>query len=412
MGRFLDYAKGMELDSEMEDEELNPAVSVRIAEHDDNRASVRPSSPSIAVQPAQSQSLSRKTEAAEISASSILSLGYQTYEMSENTVNPQSSAFDIGQGLETSDLVNATWASVEPIQLYPNGISHPSSVASLNESLPPPFSYSYQETSFARRLLRSTIETAVRLLTDPNAQGEDILRFCRFTFTWVTRARCLAKLKSILARTSHENLEVWGAPHWHLGGSGLHYPRNGFDMGSPPPPGWAAKQPMGPHAAMPVETPVDPSLRIDAIVKLFGIEGEWFDSNDVEEYLRSKGIFLDGQSNWVEVDLALDTNLSTTGSLTASSKTSGGGPQSPQNPSPPTYANIAIQQADAAYWGNETAAMLDFSGMGAEFAFTESPSFDPKSLNAPGLFQTSAYSTNPKSPSKVYLDVEKFIRSL
>ena len=303
----------------------------------------------------------------------------------------------------------APWITAEPAHLYPIEAPFPS----LNEPLPPPVTYSFQESSFARRLLRSTVEAAVRLLTDPNSRREDIFRFCRFTFTWVTRARCLAKLKSLLATTTRESLEIWAAPQWHLGGSGLHYPRSGLDVGSFPPPGWTAREPMGPRRAMNVETPLDPSLDINAIVKLMGLEGDWFDSNDVEQYLRTKGVFLDGQSNWAEVELALEPNPSTTDSPVGSSGNSSGGPQSPHNPSP-ALNNALLQQVDTEYWSNENAARFNPSDTVTGVPFTETPSFNHKSLNSTATFHANVFSYNVSNTgyeNKVFLDVEKFIRS-
>ena len=226
-------------------------------------------------------------------------------------------------------------------------------------------------------------------------------------------ARCLAKLKSLLATTTRESLEIWTAPQWHLGGSGLHYPRSGLDVGSLPPPGWTAREPMGPRRAMNVETPLDPSLDINAIVKLMGIEGEWFDSNDVEQYLRTKGIFLDGQSSCAAVDLATEPNLSTTDSPVASSRNSSGGPQSPHNPSP-AFNSTLIQHVDTEYRGNENAAIFNLLDTGTGIPYTESSSFNPKSSNCTNNFQTNVFSydaPNTRYQNKVYLDVEKFIRS-
>lgn len=409
MGRFIDYAKSMEPDSEINDEELIPEMPVRLVKNDDVRDGTSLSLPSITEQPAQPQSLLRMNEPVLMATASRLPPEYENYQTADGTSNAQASAFGNAQALQTRDLGNVSWITAEQADLYPTQAPF----QSLNEPLPPPLSYSFQESSFARRLLRSTVEAAVRLLTDPNSRREDIFRFCRFTFTWVTRARCLAKLKSLLATTTRESLEIWAAPQWHLGGSGLHYPRSGLDVGSSPPPGWTAREPMGPHRARIVETPVDPSLDITAIVKLMGLEGEWFDSNDVEQYLRTKGIFLDGQSNWAEVDLATEPNPSITDSPVASSRNSSGGPQSPRNPSP-AFNNALIQQVDNEYWGYGNAAMFNLSDTGTGIPFEESSSANPKSFHSTNNLQANVFSydvPNTRYQCKVYLDVEKFIGS-
>lgn len=409
MGRFIDYAKSMEHDSDIDEEEFSPDMPLRPAKNGDVRDGTSLSLQSITEQPAQPQSLLRMDEPVLMATTSRLPPEYQNYQTAEGISNAQASSFDNSQALQTSDLGDVSWNTAGPAHFYPTEAPFPS----FNEPLPPPVTYSFQESSFARRLLRSTVEAAVRLLTDPNSRREDIFRFCRYTFTWVTRARCLAKLKSLLATTTRESLEIWTAPQWHLGGSGLHYPRSGLDVGSLPPPGWTAREPMGPRRAMNVETPLDPSLDINAIVKLMGIEGEWFDSNDVEQYLRTKGIFLDGQSSWAAVDLATEPNLSTTDSPVASSRNSSWGPQSPHNPSP-AFNSTLIQHVDTEYRGNENAAIFNLLDTGTGIPYTESSSFNPKSSNCTNNFQTNVFSydaPNTRYQNKVYLDVEKFIRS-
>lgn len=408
VGRFIDYAKCMELDREIDEEALSPEMPLSLVNTDDARDGTSLSLPSVTEQPAQPQSLLCMNEPVLMATASGLALEYQIDQTAEGTSNTHASVFDNSQAFPIGDSGNASWVTAEPAHVCP--IEAP--LPTLNEPLPPPATYSFQESSFARRLLRSTVEAAVRLLTDPNSRREDIFRFCRYTFTWVTRARCLAKLKSLLATTTRESLEIWAAPQWHLGGSGLHYPRSGLDVGSLPPPGWTARGPMGPHRAMNAETPLDPSLDINAIVKLMGLEGEWFDSNDVEQYLRTKGIFLDGQSNWAEVDLASEPNLSTADSPVGSSKNSSGGPQSPHNPSP-AFNNALIQQVDSEYWGNENAAMFNPSDTGTGVSFAES-SFNQKSPNPTANFQANVVSydiSNTSYQNKVYLDVDNFIRS-
>lgn len=409
MGRFIGFAKSMEPNSDVDEAELSSEVPLRLLKNDDVRDGTDLSLPSITEESAQPHHLFRINEPIPMATDSSLPLEYQNYQTAEGNGNTQASAFDNSQALQTSDLGDGPWNTAEPAHFYSLGAPFPS----LNEPLPPPVTYSFQESSFARRLLRSTVEAAVRLLTDPNSQREDIFRFCRYTFTWVTRARCLAKLKSLLATTTRESLEIWAAPQWHLGGSGLHYPRSGLDVGSSPPPGWTAREPMGPRRAMNVETPLDPSLDINAIVKLMGLEGEWFDSNDVEQYLRTKGIILDGQSNWAEVDLAPEPNSSTTDSPVASSRNSSGGPQSPHNPSP-AFNSALIQQVDTDYWGNENAAVFSILDTGTRIPFTESSSLNPKSFNSTYNFQANVLShdaPNTRYQHKVYLDVEKFIKS-
>ena len=421
MERFIDYARSMAPDSEVEDEESTPILSARVFEHEDAPSDSMLPSPSTVKQAAQSRSRSPMNEIAEIVVSSAL--GYQTtYELAKDTnaVNAQSSAFNNAQVMQFNSLDNTTWAPIQPLQRYRADVSSLSTeqqslLPSVNHSLPPPPSYSFHETSFARRLIRTTLETAVRLMTDPNGSREDIFRFCKNTFTWTTAPRCLNKLKQILSRSTHESLEFWGAPQWHIGGAGLHYPRVGIDGRSPPPPNWECMGPVGPRPPLLPEKSVD-GLDATAIMELTGVEGEWFDSNDVEQYLRTKGVFLDGQSAWAEINIAAEVppeiNLPMS-SPTDSSKNSSGGPQSPPNIEPACSSDGTMLQTADHLWNEQAAAVPNFSHTEIGVLFNDPWAYSPKSLNAPEPFQITAY-PNPISSksSKLYVDVEKFVKSL
>lgn len=419
-GRFVDLAQSVTPDSEAEDGEHTPVLSARAHEPENIRCESRLPSPLTTTQAVQPPTPSPRTGLDEIVTDSAL--GYETtYRMDDGTdvANAQSSSFDATQDVGISSLHNEIWAPVEPMQFqragYPEPMTNIQSIAPLlNKSLPPPLNYNYQETSFARRLLRTTLQNGIRLLTDPTASREQILNFFRFTFTWTNRPRCLAKLKELISSTAHESLEFWGAPQWHVGDSGLHYPRAGFDGGSPLPPNWTAKAPMGPRRPVPTETPIDSALEPRAIFEMTGLGGTWLDSNDVDQYLQARGIFLDGQSNWAEVDLAvapvLEPNL-TVGSPTNSSGNSSRGPQSPEL----TYPDGPVTQSADYLWNSKNLSMQNFANADTGMFFNEQYTFDPKSLTTPSLVQPNTHfnaATSLNATKKLYLDVEKFVKSL
>ena len=205
-------------------------------------------------------------------------------------------------------------------------------------SLPGPQSFAFQEASFARRLMRSSCEAAYRLLTSPSSRAEDIKRLCKFSWCY-TNSSCIAKYtKNLMKRTANENLELWEVPARHIGGAGLHYPRVGIDATTVPPEWWACEAPTGPMRLARPETPVPVSMNVGEVIDHVGFGGEWFDANDVEQYLRSKGLYLDGHSSMVEVneDETAPTLSDTRGPSASphdasSSYDSTGGPQSPPN---------------------------------------------------------------------------------
>lgn len=168
-------------------------------------------------------------------------------------------------------------------------------------TLPLPATHSFQEDSFARRLLRTALEAGYRFLTDPRTSPEEIRR--RWAFTW-----CFAKtgsirqhIKGLLDRTAKQNLEHWDFPSLHLGGAGFHYPRIGIDAGGAPPDWWASQAPIGPLPPSQPETPMPENMMFEQMAERVGFGGEWFDSNDVEQYLQTKGLCLDEQSSLIEV---------------------------------------------------------------------------------------------------------------
>ena len=213
-----------------------------------------------------------------------------------------------------------------------------------------PYTYSFQETTFARRLHRLCLERAFRVLTNPDVDPEYIKRAFRFTFTFSNRRRMLGRFQELLKRKAGESLENWNVPFFHVGGAGTHFPRLDA-QGNPvyPPNILSPARAFGPLALPTAETPRD-EVTIEQLLESIGFGGVWFDSHDVEGYLRTKGIHLDGQSSFVEIDplaierappLLLHSNSSTT------SSTSGASPiRSPATP----IQNTPQQVTDTSYF--------------------------------------------------------------
>ncbi|KIX07284.1 uncharacterized protein Z518_01937 [Rhinocladiella mackenziei CBS 650.93] len=189
------------------------------------------------------------------------------------------------------------------------------------------YTYSFQETTFARRLHRMCLERAFRNLTNPNIDPEYIKRAFRFTFCFSNRKRMLQRFQEMLKRRAGESLENWNVPFFHIGGAGTHFPRRDDD-GNPiyPPNMVSPAKAFGPQPWIEVETPrMEKSTQ--EMLDNIGFGGVWYDSHDVEEYLKTKGIYLDGQSSFVEVDPSVV-------SLLRASRTSSTGPSddSPHEP--------------------------------------------------------------------------------
>jgi hypothetical protein len=80
----------------------------------------------------------------------------------------------------------------------------------------PPMTYSFQETTFARRLHRACAETAYRYLLDPNRRPAEFERVFKLSMMGRDRAKLTASVKSVLGRGPHEDLDFWEAPLIHV----------------------------------------------------------------------------------------------------------------------------------------------------------------------------------------------------
>lgn len=272
-----------------------------------------------------SRDATSRTSSLPAEAGRPLSIGYGvTYEedksnrSQENDHPPRSLRTDGSQGDRQSITMQQSRVGLPEMTDY-----RPSQSPMLDRLLHTPFTYSFQESTFARRLHRASIESAYHILTNPNSRKEDIYRIFKFAFFYADVNTITYRLRELLKRSSSENLESWAAPFFHLGGAGTHYPRIDARGHSILPPNMRAIGPL-----LSPETPQPENATTEQLLTLTGWDGEWFDANDVEQYLRAeKGLRLDGQSAFGEVEVPLSPfptaassdhtspNSSSTGSL-------------------------------------------------------------------------------------------------
>ena len=314
----------------------------------------------------------------------------------------------------------------------------------MTKSLPPLTSFSHTETSFARRLVRTSLESAVKILSSPFSTTAEIERFGKFSFCFSNRPFMLQCLRLMIARTTNESLEFWQAPIYHHGGAGLHYPRVGIDASSPRPEFWAESGPIGPTWNYEPESDQFLGWESQMMIEELGMDGEWFDSNDVEQYLRTKGLYLDGQSSIVEVEEPSEMYVPELGapasggsgavSSPSNTNSSAGGPQSPRTDSVPTTAavygnedlfpgdalhpvpDVSEDDVDMASWGGwdfnqgapPFAPSLDLSKAFSPDAF-DFNAFPDLGMPQPARQDQASYFTLKKK--KKFVDVDKFLES-
>ncbi|WEW59894.1 hypothetical protein PRK78_005375 [Emydomyces testavorans] len=176
-----------------------------------------------------------------------------------------------------------------------------SSPSSLPRELSPhlQYTYSFQETSFSRRLHRRCVEFGYAALTNPSCNPDKINYTFRFTFGIITRERLVRAFHYLLQRKAGEPLEFWNKPFFYIGGAGMHYPHEDeFGNVIFPPNMHPPERAFGPLPLHDVERPHQ-FKSVDEIIDAIGFGGDWFDCHDVEGYLCEKGIRLNSRSSYI-----------------------------------------------------------------------------------------------------------------
>lgn len=201
---------------------------------------------------------------------------------------------------------------------------------SVPDSLSPPITYSFQETSIARRIHRACAECAYQLVLDPRRRPAEYERIFRLTMLGRDREKIGQALKSVLDKGPHEELEFTAAPLVRVGGAGTHYPRrDAFGKVIPRRPAVNIGV-IGPQTLSMLESATKGQVPTDVMIELAGFEGEWFDPYDVQGYLEEKGIFIDPTSSFAEAEIVEWPQSSSKGSTTSSNN---------GHTPPPTYSS-------------------------------------------------------------------------
>ena len=165
-----------------------------------------------------------------------------------------------------------------------------------------PVTYSFQESTFARRLQRAFLEMAYYILTNPASSKEDVYRIFGFCFFFTDAKSMAHRIGGILKQSSNEPLDNWWAPFHPPGGTGTHYPQiDGSGNRVLPRDG----RTFGPRLLRSeISQPKDATT--EQLLALSGWDGAWLDPHDVQEYLRSeKGLRLNSESTFGELDVPL-----------------------------------------------------------------------------------------------------------
>ncbi len=195
--------------------------------------------------------------------------------------------------------------------------------------LPLPNTHNHTELSFARRIQRGAIEKAFRLITAKNPPQKRFQEVFGFRLMYESKESIVENLKRQFSTGTNETLNNWKAPFVHVGGAGTFYPMHESSVNEELMPKFRTGYSMGPFS---VEVaPMQEKIQGGMCLTLPGYEGEWFDPNDVEGYLRGRGLEIPPSADYItaELDVAI---LGEVGSPHSDSTISTVSPKTPQSP--------------------------------------------------------------------------------
>ncbi|KAK8052628.1 hypothetical protein PG996_011929 [Apiospora saccharicola] len=202
--------------------------------------------------------------------------------------------------------------SFDPSSTYGGGGGgmHPSWTPSPWASLPSPSSLAFQEQSFARRLHRTALQRAARLITMKNPPSESVLRVFGFARLFETLEQIRERTLSLLTRSERESLFGHEYPSQQLGGMGSHFPATVHEasehaasasssamLGGGLPTGRPSKEEHYPFTMGPMG-PMDPRVgkiretlvSLGGEINLPGFDGQFWDPDEVQIYLMHNGV--------------------------------------------------------------------------------------------------------------------------
>ena len=255
-----------------------------------------------------------------------------------------------------------------------------------------PFIYSFQETTFARRLQRASVECGYHLIAQAHLRPRVFKRVFKLSLLYGSREQIAARFKAILTKSTSESLEFWQTPMIRLGGAGTHYPRL-IEDGTPyvPPNSYDVHHVAPNTNLIQLRSVDDGSVYCDMLIDISGYEGEWFDPTDVEGYLASKGILIDPQLSFADCQI-LESDLPELSQSPQESEAT----SSLSNPTtPPLQDNMQRYSLDA---GSSDLSASFFNELNNDNMTSVSPG--PQDLFPPGFdpvtFTTEAFETLSK----------------
>lgn len=148
------------------------------------------------------------------------------------------------------------------------------------------YTYAFQELRFARRLQRYSLEHAYRLFADHRSDPREIYRVFRLVPCVKDPTKTQPRFRQLLMGGRTDLLEVPGLPFYSIGGAGTHFP----DVDEKGNAIYPANSRI-PRRILGMFPKIELGNRESGgALEIYGFGGEWFDSRDVEGYLRLHGV--------------------------------------------------------------------------------------------------------------------------
>lgn len=164
--------------------------------------------------------------------------------------------------------------------------------------------FSFQEPGFSRRLQRYCLEYAFRLFLDPRSPPTTTYRVFRLVACVQDKGKTYPRFRELVTGGIQDPLELPSLPFYCVGGAGTHYPLRDA-LGDPVyPSNMRLPNRILGCMSFPDGQSNNTGLDRQKLLELFGLDGQWFDCRDVEEYLRSRGVCIEQSSVLPRVSLA------------------------------------------------------------------------------------------------------------
>lgn len=187
------------------------------------------------------------------------------------------------------------------------GLNAPTPVPGLTA----PSSYAAQELTFGRRLQRTTLQRGLMLISMPHPPPARYAAVFGFCLLFESRENIIQRLSEKLARIGGDSLFHWRSPFHNLGGAGWNFPEDG-STGESLVGNQGLRQVHKPSLMTGYGIgPFDPrieavkDMRLDEKMRMIhpGFQGTYLDADEVEIYLRRRGICIPSRADFISVEV-------------------------------------------------------------------------------------------------------------